>query len=115
MSNMQAQTNLYFCQEREFAIGGHSKMILANLKGPSSYETGGVKVDSQLVGAGTKGKIVEVAARFSDSGTYSVRCKFVSLTDMRLIWTVTATGAETANAVDLSAELLTGIPIIFIP
>lgn len=121
MSNMQTQgsaTNAggsYFCNHREFAIGGHCKMILSNLKGPTSYETGGVKVDPQSIGAGSKGKIADVGARMSDSGTYAVRCKYVSLTEMRLIWTVYATAAEVANAVDLSAELLTGIPIIFIP
>lgn len=115
MSNMDTQANRYFCNAREFAIGGHCKMILANLKGPSSYETGGVKVDPQAIGAGTKGKIAHAMSRLTDSGTYSVMFKFVSLTEVRLVWTVYATGAQVANAVDLSAELLTGIPIIFIP
>jgi len=114
MSNMLTQTNLYFCQSREFAIGGHTKMILANLKGPVLYEAGGVKLDPQAVGAGTKGKIADVGARLTDSGTYSVKCRYVSLTEMRIVWTVVATGAE-AGAIDLSAETLTGIPVIFIP
>jgi hypothetical protein len=115
MSNMLAQSNLYFCQEREFAIGGHSKMIFANLRGPTAYETGGVKVDPQLVGAGLKGKIVWVGSKLTDSGTYRIDFKYVSLVEVRLVWTVVATGAEVANATDLDAEVLTGTPIIFIP
>lgn len=115
MSDVLTQTNRYFCQSREFAIGGHCKMILANLKGSASYATGGDRIDPQSIGAGSKGKIADVGARLTDSGTYSVRCRYVSLTEMRLVFVVVATGAEVANAVDLSAELLTGIPIIFIP
>lgn len=115
MSDMLTQDNRYFCQHREFAIGGHVKVILANLKGPTSYETGGVKIDPQSIGAGNKGKIADAGARLTDSGTYSVRFKYVSLTEARLVWVVVATGAEVANAVDLSAQTLTGIPIIFIP
>lgn len=105
----------YFCGEREFAIGGHCKMLLANLIGPTSYETGGVKVNSQLVGAGTKGKISDVSSRYTDSGTYRVFGRFVALDEFRLVWIVNATGAEVVNAVNLSAQKLTGIPIIFIP
>jgi hypothetical protein len=114
MSNMQAQANLYFCQMREFAIGGHVKMVVPNLKGPTSYETGGVKVDPQLVGAGTKGKIIWIGSVLTDSGTYDVRFKAVSLTEVRLVWTVRATGAEVANATDLSAQTLHP-PVMFLP
>lgn len=121
MSNMnvataaQAVGGLYFCGEREFAIGGHSKMIFANLRGPDVYETGGVKLDSQLIGAGFKGKVVSVIPCLTDSGTYRILKKFVSLTEVRIVFTVVATGAEVGNGVNLSAELITGVPIIFIP
>jgi hypothetical protein len=114
MSNMLAQSNLYFCSAREFAIGGHCKMILANLRGSTAYETGGVLVDSQLVGAGTKGKIAYIGSVMSDSGTYHVKMKRDDIDTVRLVWFVTATGAEVANATDLDAETLT-TPIIFIP
>lgn len=114
MSDMQTQTNPYFCSAREFAIGGHAKMLLCNFKGPTAYETGGVKVDSQAVGAGEKGKIAYVGSVLTDSGTYIIHFKFVSLTEVRLVWTVRATGAEAANALDLSAQTFTA-PVIFIP
>lgn len=113
MSNMQAQTNLYFCQAREFAIGGHMKMVFPNLKGPTLYEVGGVVLDPQLVGAGTKGKIVWIGSCLTDSGTYNVQFRYVSLTEVRLVWTVRATGAEAA-AIDLSAQTLHP-PVIFLP
>lgn len=114
MSNMQTATgNRYFCQQREFSIGGHCKMVIPNLKGPTLYEVGGVKLDPQSIGAGTKGKIVWVGSCLTDSGTYIVHFKYVSLTEVRLVWTVRATGAE-AGAIDLSAQTLHP-PVIFLP
>ena len=114
MSKILTQNNIYFCQAREFAIGGHCKVILANLKGPTSYEAGGSQVDPQAIGAGTKAKLAFAIPTTTDSGTYFVIARKVSLTEFRLVFYVSATGAEVADTTDLDAETFT-MAIGFLP
>lgn len=114
MSNILVQTNPYFCQAREFVIGGHCKMILANLRGPTTYELGGSQVDPQAIGAGTKGKIAFGIPAVSTSGTYFFVLRVVSLTEVRIVAYVSATGAEVADEEDLDAETFV-MPIGFLP
>jgi hypothetical protein len=103
MSVFQVATNRYFCQAREFAIGGHMKAVPVNLVGPTTYDVGGSLLDPQAIGAGAKGKIVFGVPAVSASGTYTVYLRIVSLTEVRLYVVVNATGLQ-AGAINLSAE-----------
>lgn len=114
MTATLVQSNRYFCQEREFAIGGHCKLVPVNLQGPTAYETGGTLLDPQAIGAGTKGKIMFGIPVMTVSGTYFVILRQVSLTVTRLQFFVASTGAEVANATDLDAEFFT-MAIGFLP
>ena len=65
--------------------------------GPASYATGGETLDPQDTGLGRVRAVVGVISNGS-----AVRIPYLSVSTQKLQWYVPNTGAEVANAVDLS-------------
>jgi hypothetical protein len=93
-----------------FPIGA-GKFIPLDHTGPTSYATGGetIGTSNNLTGISTQGlSVIDfVDGGGSVSGTYFVISYPVgtgSRKTYKLLWFVTATGAQVANAVNLSAE-----------
>jgi hypothetical protein len=87
---------------------GVVKQVCASLKGPASYTTGGETCTIPSISGGRikNADFVHMNA-LSVSGTYSASVKYGAegqVSSIVLKATVVATGAEVANAVDLSAE-----------
>jgi hypothetical protein len=97
-----------FLYEQPFAIGGHVKCCLQNLKGSSSYATGGDTLNASSLGLGPNGKILFIHVSTTYNATYSPKVIYSGRgpnASVKILWIVNATGAEVANAVDMSASL----------
>ncbi len=83
---------------------GELFMSMADILGPASYTTGGFAVSPQAFGLQS---FKDAIGACTVSGTYQVESRSISgpaATTIKLIWIVVSTGAEVANAVNLSAE-----------
>lgn len=84
---------------------GGLKARLIDHDGPASYTTAGETITAASLGFKT---ICFVIAMASLAGTRYLHpyivAKGVNPTSFKLLWTVVSTGAEVANAVDLSAD-----------
>lgn len=114
MGAIKQQTNPYFCQLREFAVGGHVKCFPGNFGFSGTYATGGDTFNCATAGAGQKGKLIVIDDVLSDSGTYRIEFVRVDNNNMKAIVTVRATGAEVANGTDLTAQTFTTM-VYFVP
>lgn len=97
-----------FCYEQPFSIGGHVKRTILNMAGPLSYLTAAKDIIAATIfGGGPNAKFIGVKVGMTNSGTYLIRARHLvegpTLT-VTMIWYVVATGAEVANATNLSAE-----------
>lgn len=105
---MSNSTKRSFCYEQPFSIGGHVKRTYMNMAGPTSYDNTNKDIISAIMfGGGPNAKFLNVQTHRTNSGTYSIFPIFSTegpVPTVKLIWVVVATGAEVANAVDLSAE-----------
>jgi hypothetical protein len=96
-----------FLYEQPFAIGGHVKCSILNLKGSSSYATGGDTLTPQMFGFGPKGLFLFLFVSETYSGTYRLEPIYPQRgpnSSVKVVFTVESTDAEVANATDLSAE-----------
>jgi hypothetical protein len=112
MGNM-VYDNSDYLREQDFAIGGHCKSGFRRLKGSGSYATSGDTLRPQDIGIGPQSIIqsLELSSSVSESGTYFVRIQKLTTGVWKIWWYVVATGAQVANAVNLSAERIWVRPI----
>jgi len=94
---------------------GSKLAFIGELAGQLSYTTGGQQFDASALGLGGFDSF-EVVGR-SYSGTYRCEVQYLAVdaapsapkgavASVKIIWIVVATGAEVANAVDLSGEII---------
>lgn len=93
---------------------GTKNVELGEMVGPSSYATGGVTINASSFGWGGFDRFAATGRSYS--GTYSAQVQPLPITagaksnqsikSYKVVWIVIATGAEVANAVDLSAEIM---------
>lgn len=94
---------------------GSKKAMVAELVGPASYLAGGQTVTAAQLGWG--GFDHAVAQGFSLSGTFYGKVQLLPLDptpseflgaaqSFKMVWYVTSTNAQVADAVDLSAEVM---------
>jgi hypothetical protein len=85
------------------AVGPYNE-VMKDHDGPASYPTGGEVITA--ISLGLK-QIFSVVASGSDNGAQFTCVRFATkkgVTSFKLLWFVNTTGAEVANAVDLSAR-----------
>lgn len=95
-------------------VGGRSKLGILDHTGPASYITGGETFPAQSSFGGPNSLGLSglnfVSSGHTESGTYYVVPVFggkgAIKGTIKLVWYVTATGAQVASAVNLSAEVV---------